>query len=198
MTTPQLLLASRSPRREALLTQIGLRFQCLPVDIDEQRDGDESPSEYVQRMAVAKAETALEAVTSNGLPVLGADTAVVLDEDVLGKPRDAVHAQALLMRLSGRSHRVLSAVAVTVAGQTIQVRVNESEVWFRPVTKAECVAYCATDEPLDKAGGYAIQGQAAVFVKRLVGSYSGVMGLPLFETTELLRAAGVAVIGVAR
>ena len=198
MTTPQLLLASRSPRREALLTQIGLRFQCLPVDIDEQRDGAESPNEYVQRMAAAKAEAALEAGALNELPVLGADTAVVLDNDVLGKPRDEAHAQAFLMRLSGRSHRVLSAVAVAVAGQSIQVRVNESEVWFRPVTKAECVAYCATDEPLDKAGGYAIQGQAAVFVKRLVGSYSGVMGLPLFETAELLRAAGVAVIGMAR
>ncbi|RKZ35456.1 MAG: septum formation inhibitor Maf [Gammaproteobacteria bacterium] len=196
MISPQLLLASRSPRRQALLTQIGVRFHCCPVDIDEQRELAESPLEYVRRMAAAKAEAVLEAGTPNGLPILGADTAVVLEDDVLGKPRDATHAQALLMRLSGRSHQVLSAVAVAVGGPHIQVRVSVSEVWFRPVTESECVAYCATGEPLDKAGGYAIQGQAAIFVERLVGSYSGVMGLPLFETAELLSAADVAVFGV--
>lgn len=183
-----IVLASESPRRRALLAQIGVRFEHLACDIDEQRERAETALEYVERMARTKAGYARRAHPAHK-PVLAADTVVVLDGEVLGKPRDPAHADALLQRLSARSHDVLTAVAL--ASNETAVRLSRSRVWFRSVSAHERAAYCATGEPMDKAGGYAIQGMGAIFVTRLEGSYSGVMGLPLFETCELLRSIGI-------
>lgn len=187
-------LASQSPRRRELLAQLGVGFSVLPVEVDESPVGGEPPEALVQRLAVAKAQAGLARVPAEApAPVLGSDTEVELDGEVLGKPRDEEDAAAMLARLSGRSHRVLSAVALATP-QRVAVRVAVSRVWFRETTAEERAAYCATGEPLDKAGAYAIQGLAAAFVPRLEGSYSGVMGLPLFETAELLGAFGVPVL----
>jgi septum formation protein len=183
---PVLLLASASPRRRALLWQIGVAHRIAIADVDETPRAGESAADCVQRLALAKANKVGEA----GLPVLGADTAVVLEGELLGKPRDRDSAISMLSRLSGRSHRVLTAVAL-VDGRGSQVRVSDSEVQFRTLSAAECARYWDSGEPRDKAGGYAIQGLGAVFVRRLIGSYSGVMGLPLYETAALLDAAGV-------
>jgi septum formation protein len=183
---PVLVLASASPRRRELLWQIGVAHRVAIADIDEQPRAGESVGECVQRLALAKAK----AVWQPDLPVLGADTAVVLDGEMLGKPRDRHSALAMLARLSGRRHRVLTAVAL-VDARASQLRLNDSEVEFRVVESAECARYWDSGEPRDKAGGYAIQGLGAVFVRRVHGSYSGVMGLPLFETAELLDAAGI-------
>jgi septum formation protein len=183
---PLVVLASASPRRRELLWQIGVPHRVATPGIDEARRAGESPEECVRRLALAKAR----AVQAKGLPVLGADTEVVLDDDMLGKPRDRASALAMLQRLSGRSHRVLTAVAL-VAGERHELMLSDSEVEFRALSDAECERYWASGEPRDKAGGYAIQGLGAVFVRALRGSYSGVMGLPLFETATLLAAAGV-------
>ncbi|NIR30048.1 MAG: septum formation inhibitor Maf [Gammaproteobacteria bacterium] len=186
-------LASRSPRRRALLDQIGVQYRPLPVDLDEQFEGNESAAAFVQRMARLKAETGRSRLPGGDpTPVLGADTAVVVDGEVLGKPASVDEARRMVERLSGRAHEVLTAVAL--ASKTTAVSLSRSRVWFRELDPAERDAYCASGEPLDKAGGYAIQGLAAVFVRRLEGSYSGVMGLPLLETAELLRAAGIDVL----
>jgi septum formation protein len=182
-------LASASPRRSELLRQIGVEFRVRAAAIAEDRLYAEKPEQYVVRLAAAKAETVWAAV-AGAQPVLGADTTVVLGREVLGKPESAAEARAMLERLSGRTHRVLSAVAVRHAGG-VETRLSESEVRFRATTPAEISAYCATGEPFDKAGGYGIQGPAAVFVEDLKGSYSGVMGLPLFETAALLASCGV-------
>jgi septum formation protein len=182
-------LASASPRRSELLRQIGVRFTVRAAAIAEEPLAGEGPDSYVVRLAAAKAE-AVWAAVAGSQPVLGADTAVVLDAAVLGKPADAVEAVAMLERLSGCTHRVLTAVAVRHAAG-LDSRLSESEVRFRPTTAAERLAYCATGEPFDKAGGYGIQGHAAVFVESLKGSYSGVVGLPLFETAALLARCGV-------
>ncbi len=157
--------------------------------IAEEQLARESPEAYVVRLAAAKAETVWAAV-ADAHPVLGADTAVVLDGAVLGKPRDPVEAAAMLERLSGRTHRVLTAVAVRHAAG-LDTRLSASEVRFRATTPAERLAYCETGEPFDKAGGYGIQGYAAVLVEELRGSYSGVVGLPLFETAALLASCGI-------
>ena len=183
---PVLVLASASPRRRELLWQIGVAHRVAIANVDERPRTGESAVECVQRLALAKAK----AVWQASLPVLGADTAVVLDGEMLGKPRDRHSALAMLTRLSGRSHRVLTAVAL-VDGRGSQLRLSDSEVQFRTLEGAECARYWDSGEPCDKAGGYAIQGLGAVFVSRMQGSYSGVMGLPLFETAELLDAAGV-------
>jgi len=183
---PLLVLASRSPRRRELLWQIGVPHQVAAADIDEQPLPGESPADCVQRLALAKART----VPPAGLPVLGADTAVVLDGQMLGKPADRAEGVAMLRRLSGRTHRVLTAVAL-VDGHGSRLAVSASEVEFRVLAEAECQRYWDCGEPRDKAGGYAIQGLGAVFISALRGSYSGVMGLPLFETAALLAAAGV-------
>jgi len=184
----RLILASQSPRRRALLAQIGVRHQVVAVAVDESRDPGEDPALYVQRLALAKARAGRD-LTGGGAPVLGADTAVVIGEQVLGKPEDRADAAAMMRLLSGRTHRVLSGIALVAAeeGQALSV----SEVTFRPVSPREAAAYWETGEPRDKAGGYAIQGLGALFVARLAGSYSGVMGLPLFETARLLAAAGI-------
>ena len=184
-------LASCSPRRRELLAHLGVAFRPLDVDVDETPRAGEAPDALVRRLAVAKAEAGL-ALAGAGAEdcVLGADTVVVLGDEVLGKPDDAEHALEMLARLSGRRHRVLSAVALGTPGGT-RSRMSESRVTFRSLTPAERAAYVATGEPLDKAGAYGIQGGAAAFVTRLEGSYTGVVGLPLFETAALLREAGV-------
>ncbi len=184
-------LASQSPRRGILLKQIGVEFTSVLVDVPELRRPDEAAEDFVRRLALDKARAGWKAPErQSDLPVLGADTAVVVDDKVLGKPVDRDHALAMLASLSGRSHRVLSAVAL-VQGAREQTRLSASIVRFRTTTKQERWCYCATGEPLDKAGAYAIQGFAAAFISRLEGSYSGVMGLPLYETVELLTAFGV-------
>lgn len=190
MTGVQLILASSSPRRHELLRQLAVAFAPLVVDVDETPRPSEPPAEFVLRLALDKAQTGAQRGGQPQLPVLGADTAVVVDGRILGKPRDEADALAMLALLGGRSHEVYTGVAMCHGGRT-QARLSVSTVTFRPVSDAERVAYWATGEPVGKAGGYAIQGRAAAFVSRLEGSYSGVMGLPLFETSELLRWANV-------
>jgi len=183
-----LYLASQSPRRRALLAQINVPHLVQPAQIDETPQAGEQPRSYVQRMAETKARSVWQQTRS--LPVLGADTIVVIDEQTLGKPRDREHGLAMLAALSGREHRVLTAVAL-VTEAAAHTRLSVSVVRLRASTLKERAAYWASGEPWDKAGAYAIQGLGAVFVQSLEGSYSGVMGLPLFETAELLDAAGV-------
>ena len=182
-------LASRSPRRRELLEQLAVPYQVLDVEVDESVVAGEPPHEYVQRVARAKADAGAAQVAD--APVLGADTSVVLASRILGKPRDRDDAISMLLALSGRTHEVLSAVAM-VHGSTAATRLSVSRVTFGRLSRADAKAYWDTGEPADKAGGYAIQGRAAEFIERLEGSYSGVMGLPLFETAELCRLAGIA------
>jgi septum formation protein len=189
-TEPVLCLASASPRRRELLTQIGVPHRVVPAAIDETALPLEPPHDYVLRVARAKAEAVAGSAAARGLPVLAADTSVVAGGRVFGKPAGPEEALAMLETLSGATHMVLSAV-VLAAGGTLRSRIAESRVRFRPIGPEELRAYCATLEPYDKAGGYAIQGLAAVFVAEIRGSYSGVMGLPLCETAELLRDAGI-------
>ena len=186
-------LASASPRRRVLLEQIGVPFQVRPAAIQEGRLPEEPPRDCAIRLAQAKAEAVWSALSEAELrPVLAADTIVVLDEEVLGKPKNGDEAMEMLERLSGRSHRVLTAVALR-DGVRVLSRLGDSEVRFRATTAQERFAYCATEEPLDKAGGYAIQGRGAVFVEHLSGSFSSVVGLPLAETAELLAEFGLPV-----
>jgi septum formation protein len=185
---PVVCLASVSPRRRELLTQIGVPHKVLAAHIDETAYPGEIPRDYVMRMARQKALAVLD--RGEALPVLAADTTVVLDEIIYGKPRNRDEGVAMLQRLSDRTHEVMTAVAVAQS-RGVALRLNVSSVRFRKLTLEECNAYWETGEPHDKAGGYAVQGAAAVFIESLSGSYSGVMGLPLFETAELLRAAGV-------
>ena len=182
-------LASASPRRSELLRQIGVPFTVRAAAIAEDLLAGETPEAYVARLAAAKAE-AVWAAAADSRPVLGADTVVVLDGELLGKPETPAQAAAMLERLSGHTHRVLTAVALRHAGG-VEARLSDSEVRFRATTAAERVAYCATGEPFDKAGGYGIQGHAAVFVESIKGSYSGVVGLPLYETAALLASCGI-------
>ena len=186
---PLLTLASASPRRRELLEQIGVTHLVSAADIDETVRPGEAPADYVVRMACAKARAVHE--RGGELPVLAADTIVVIDGLILGKPGDRAACVAMLGRLSGRTHQVLTAVALASAAG-VAFRVSASEVRFRTVTPAECAAYWESGEPRDKAGGYAIQGRGALFIEHLSGSFSGVMGLPLYETGELLTAAGIA------
>jgi septum formation protein len=189
---PLLVLASASPRRSALLLQIGVSHRVIAPTVDETRRAQEPIDQCVQRLAAEKALQVHAQLDDPAVPVLGADTAVVVDEDMLGKPRDRAHALAMLARLSGREHAVMSAVALACHG-SVSCRLNRSLVRLRALLPAECEAYWASGEPQDKAGAYAIQGRGAVFIESLRGSYSGVMGLPLFETALLLAAAGVPV-----
>lgn len=183
-----LYLASRSPRRRELLEQLGLTYAPIAADVDETPLPGEDPRRYVARMALAKARAGrLAARTAH--PVLGADTAVVCDERILGKPADAEEALAMLRLLSGREHRVLTGIALL--GQREQTAVSETRVSFRVIEPAEALAYWASGEPRDKAGAYAIQGRGALFVEHISGSYSGVVGLPLFETAALLAREGI-------
>ncbi|MBB3143008.1 Maf family protein [Halomonas organivorans] len=184
---PLIRLASASPRRRELLASIGVPVEVHPVDIDETPRPGEAPEAYVLRLAEEKAQAS---AAGTRLPTLGSDTAVVCDDAILGKPRDRDHAAAMLRSLSGRTHRVLTAVAVVGPAGMLSVCVS-TEVALRELEDDEIAAYWATGEPADKAGGYAIQGRAAIFVSRLEGSHSAVVGLPLFETAELLARQDV-------
>ncbi len=193
MDTAMFYLASQSPRRRALLESIGLEFSVLKPDIDERAHESESAQEAVERLALEKAEAGAAILRENGLPfhpVLAADTVVVIDDRVLGKPGSAEQARAMLDQLSGRGHRVLTAVALH-DGESIQQKTSESFVTMKPLSRLEITRYWSTGEPRGKAGGYAIQGIGGGFVARLEGSYSGVVGLPMYETRELLATAGI-------
>lgn len=191
MPSSPIYLASASPRRRELLDQIGVRYNVLKVAIDEIWDGSEEPRVYALRLALEKARAGWRQVSAeNSLPVLGADTIVVVDDRVLGKPVDREHGLAMLAQLSGRSHRVFTAVAL-VDSTRQATRLSISQVHFANLTLAQCAAYWETGEACGKAGSYAIQGRAAAFISHLEGSYSGVMGLPLFETAALLGEFGI-------
>lgn len=191
MCRPAIVLASRSPRRSQLLRQIGVPHEVLAVDFDEARLPGEAPREYVGRVARDKATHALRLPAGpGGRPLLVADTVVVLGDELLGKPQDESECVRILGLLSGRVHEVLTAV-VLHAGGGLQTALSVSRVAFRTIGESERRAYWATGEPVDKAGAYAVQGLGAVFVERIEGSYSGVMGLPLFETARLLADAGI-------
>ena len=191
MSSDFVYLASGSPRRRELLQQIGVSFRLVGTSVDETVRLAENAPAYVLRLAAAKADAGWQTSGAGDAPVLAADTAVVLDGKILGKPADRQDAEAMLRQLSGRTHEVLTAVALRSAAG-LQSRISRSEVTFRTIEAPEAQAYWETGEPRDKAGGYAIQGRAAVFVAHLRGSFSGVMGLPLFETAQLLGEAGVA------
>ena len=177
-----------SPRRSELLRQIGVVHSIIKADVDETPHTGENPKGYVLRLAKEKALAGQAQLEERGL-VLAADTAVVVDNRILGKPKDREEALEMIHLLSGRTHWVYSGVAL--AGDSIESRISESLVTFREVSMDEAIAYWESGEPTDKAGGYAIQGLGSIFVARIEGSFSGVMGLPLFETTQLLTMAGI-------
>ena len=200
----RIYLASRSPRRRELLKQIGVSFEPLllredmrrGVDVDETPLPDESPGIYALRIARSKAAFALQQIAQRGLPqkpVLAADTAVVFDDRIIGKPADETHAAQLLRALSGREHQVLTAVALALREQ-VETQISVSSVWFCELSEADIRRYVASGEALDKAGAYAIQGRAGAFVARIEGSYSGIMGLPLAETADLLQRFNISVL----
>ncbi len=187
----QIILASASPRRKALLAQIGIVCLVHPVDLDETPYPDEPPPVYVQRLAAEKSAACASRLDSP-LPILGADTAVVLDGMILGKPNNVDAARTLLLHLSGRTHQVYT--AVSLRGKSHGQALSITDVRFRTLSEQEIDAYCQSQEPLDKAGGYALQGKASIFVETINGSFSGVIGLPLFETAQLLSAEGIPVL----
>lgn len=191
MAAPRLILASASPRRRELLQRLGVTFECAPADIDEAPLAGELPRDYVQRMALEKARVGAVLHAPPEFAVLAADTTVVVDDEVLGKPRDYLHALAILARLSGRSHQVMTAVCLSNA-RDCSCQLVETEVEFVCLDLESCEAYLASDEPWDKAGAYAIQGLGGALVRSIKGSYSNVVGLPLSETWQLLRAGGIA------
>ena len=192
-------LASQSPRRAQLLSQLGVVFELLLPDPDEDAEtleevhGREAPAAYVQRVTRLKLEAAVARMKRRGLPaapVLCSDTTVALGREILGKPADLIQAQRMLTSLAGRTHRVLTAVAVQQGRQTREI-LSVSSVSFAPMSPAQIKAYVDTGEPMGKAGAYAVQGQAAMHIRRISGSYSGIMGLPLYESAQILRAAGL-------
>ena len=189
-------LASASPRRREILASLGFQPVLLPAEIDETALPGEAVADYVSRMARQKNAAARQLAAQRGLalaqPLLSADTVVALDNAILGKPRDAAHARELLESLSGREHQVWTAVCVSLGGQTLEAA-QRSDVRFKELSVQEIAAYIASGEPLDKAGAYGIQGIGGVFVAHLSGSFSGVMGLPVFETVQLLRQLGAPV-----
>jgi septum formation protein len=182
-----LYLASKSPRRRELLQQIGVEFECLDVNVPEEPAAGENPQDYAVRVARAKARAGYQLLEARAAWVLGADTVVTIDGVILGKPRDRSDGIRMLSQLSGRTHTVITAVVLSGPGAEL-LEISRSEVAFREISPEEQERYWQTGEPDDKAGGYAIQGIAAVFVKHLSGSYSGVVGLPLYETDRLLAA----------
>lgn len=192
MMTARIILASASPRRQELLQQIGVKYEQRVSEINETPRENERACDYVMRLALEKARAVHRQSVDDQRPVLGADTEVVVDGRPMGKPGDLARAREMLCSLSGRSHQVLSAVALV--GDHEAVRVSESRVWFRPLDDRDIEAYWASGEPQDKAGAYAIQGLGAIFIERLEGSYSGVMGLPLYETARLLQDFGIQVL----
>ncbi len=189
MPEAQFILASASPRRRELLDQLGYLYAVLPVDIDETPASNEDPDNYVKRMATNKARAGW--ACSDKLPVLAADTICVLDQQIFGKPESLQVAEAMLGKLSGCKHAVITAVSL-YNGQHRQILSN-SQVSFKPLSMIEIQRYCQTQEPMGKAGSYAIQGYAAAFISEISGSYSGIVGLPLFETAELLSQINIPV-----
>jgi septum formation protein len=200
MIDPRIYLASRSPRRRELLAQVGVRFDLLLFRVPPREDAEvnedwqpgEIPEAYVQRVARAKAEFGADLIARRAIvarPVLAADTTLDLDGEIIGKPRDEADAAAILTRLAGRSHRVLTAIAMA-QGERIEHRLSVSTVRFRPVGADEIKRYVQSGEPMDKAGAYGIQGRAALFIEEIHGSHSGIVGLPLCETALLLRDFG--------
>lgn len=185
-----IVLASVSPRRHLLLEQLGVAFETLDAEVDEQRLPGESPEDYVERLARAKALAGWR-LGGADRPALGADTIVVLAGEILLKPVDRADAARMLRALSGRRHEVLSAVAVALGPDHVSSLVNRTGVTFGELPEQWIADYCAGGEPMDKAGAYAVQGHAARYVRRIEGSFSGVMGLPLYETAQLLEGAGV-------
>ena len=212
MTTPCIYLASQSPRRRELLEQIGVRFNVLNIDVPEDKNPTESAYEYVERLAIAKANAGKIALNEQYLEskkntlrcwqskkkhatidiVIGSDTAVVCDERILGKPVSSEDAAEMLCLFSGRTHEVLTGVAVS--GSSILTAVSRNLVTFRELSEVDISRYIATNEGVDKAGGYAVQGLAAIFIEKIQGSYSGVMGLPVYETANLLSQSGVQIL----
>lgn len=204
MTKPpdyRIYLASKSPRRRELLRQIGIEFELLPLrdqgprgpDVPETSLVEEAPAAYVMRIAMEKAMLARQMLQLRRLtvrPVLTADTSVVIDNQILGKPSDMKQAMTMLHTLSGRTHEVFTSIVVMYDDQSWQLT-QRSEVTFGNLSQETIRAYCATQEPYDKAGGYGIQGRAGMFIEHITGSYSGIMGLPLFETAQLLKEAGI-------
>jgi len=186
----RLILASSSPRRTELLQQIGVDFEIKSVEIDETPIQGERPYDYVKRLAIEKAAATKALYKGDEVLVLGSDTAVIIDGKILGKPNNKEQAMLMLRQLSGGSHIVLTSVAI-IDSQQEHWLVSESKVTFSTLTHREIEWYWATGEPKDKAGAYGIQGKAAVFIKRIEGSFSGVMGLPLYETSQLLKKSGV-------
>lgn len=203
-TDKKIYLASKSPRRRELLRQIGVDFELLPFSPADGEKGDminedalpeELPHDYVRRISRKKADFAWQALEQRyrlPRPILTADTTVVLDNRILGKPQDNKEAAAMLRELSGKTHKVLTCITLRKKDELFQ-ELQESEVTFADLSNEEIENYCNTLEPYDKAGGYGIQGLAAKFIVRISGSYSGIVGLPLFETTQLLRKAGIAI-----
>ena len=200
----KIYLSSKSPRRRELLRQIGVEFELLLLrtqgprgpDVSEDVREGELPQDYVSRIAREKAEYGWQSVLTRTLPirpVLGADTTVALDNHILGKPANKMEAVDMLTSLSGRTHQVLTSVCVRLNDHLWEA-VQVSDVTFATLSDRAIDAYCNTSEPYDKAGGYGIQGRAAIFIKHISGSYSGIMGLPIFETTELLRLAGISIL----
>lgn len=189
-TKPRLILASASPRRHELLQQLGVDFEIIVADIDETPTAGEQPGEFVLRMA---REKALEVLCreKRGLPVLGSDTAVILDETILGKPVDRTDAVRMLEALSGRTHQVFSAVAIAIGENEVLEALNITRVTFADLDTVWIEAYCDTGDPMDKAGAYGVQNKAGEKISRIEGSFYGVMGLPLYETAKLLKRAKV-------
>lgn len=183
-------LASNSPRRAELLRQIGVEFKLLSVDVDESQLAHETAVEYVSRVAKSKAEAGGNILDNESIPILAADTIIAIDENIIGKPGSQQDCRCILAKLSGRTHQVLTCVALRYQGKST-LTLSTNQVKFRDLDDAEISSYCASEEPMDKAGAYAIQGKAAIFVERIEGSYSSVMGLPLFETAKILQLAGI-------
>lgn len=190
MARASIILGSASPRRRALLRQIGVECEVRTANIDERAYDNEAPAEYVLRLAIEKANrVASIPVQGESLPVLAADTSVVVDGRILGKPENRADAVSQLQQLSGREHKVLTGVALAF-DNAVETRLSVSHVRFRRMDTSEIAAYWDTGEPVGKAGSYAVQGIAAVFIQEIRGSYSGIMGLPLYETAQLLRSVG--------
>ncbi len=215
MSATKIFLASNSPRRRELLDQIGVRYKVLTISVPETQLSNEKPADYVERLAIAKAQAGKKWLEKNYLKadkntlsnwqstkkhatielVIGADTAVVCDGEILGKPQSAEQAGQMLERLSARTHEVFT--AVSVQSSSILTAVSRNLVTFRQITSDEIKRYIATSEGVDKAGSYAVQGIAAIFIEQIQGSYSAIMGLPLFETAELLNKSGVQILSPA-
>jgi septum formation protein len=191
----QIILASASPRRRELLDQINIKAIVQAVDIDESQKQDEPVNEFVERLAMEKAQRGFDTIINeDALPVLGSDTVVEIDGVILGKPENRQHAKEMLQQLSGKKHKVHTSVAIVTKDRSI-IATSSSQVHFKSLELQEIESYLASAEADDKAGAYAIQGTAAQFVKNINGSYSGVMGLPLYETVELLKQCGIAPLG---